>query len=271
MDEFSPARNAKGDFLVPHGGPATASVANFPTTQPVSGTVTANQGASSAIGLSGAWPVRITDSVNGPVTVTAASALKVDGSAVTQPVSGTFWQTTQPVSGTFWQATQPVSGTFWQATQPVSGTVAATESGTWTVQPGNTQNTTAWLQQQIGSRLDSANLCVTATGLAAAAVTLTVPAVAAQFHYIAFIQVVKFATAALTAAATPVLVTTTNLPGNPVLSFSAAASAQGTDEVQTIQPATPIKSTAVNTATTIVCPATTATIWRVNVWYYAAV
>jgi hypothetical protein len=33
----------------------------------------------------------------------------VDGSGVTQPVSGTFWQTTQPVSGTFWQTTQPVS------------------------------------------------------------------------------------------------------------------------------------------------------------------
>lgn len=28
--------------------------------------------------------------------------------------------------------------------QPVSGTVAATQSGTWTVQPGNTPNTTAW-------------------------------------------------------------------------------------------------------------------------------
>jgi hypothetical protein len=27
---------------------------------------------------------------------------------------------------------------------PVSGTVAATQSGTWTVQPGNTANTTAW-------------------------------------------------------------------------------------------------------------------------------
>ena len=29
-------------------------------------------------------------------------------------------------------------------TQPVSGTIAATQSGTWTVQPGNTANTTAW-------------------------------------------------------------------------------------------------------------------------------
>jgi hypothetical protein len=53
-------------------------------------------------------------------------------------------QPAQSVSGTFWQATQPVSGTFWQATQPVSGTVTANQGGTWTVQPGNTANTTAW-------------------------------------------------------------------------------------------------------------------------------
>jgi hypothetical protein len=67
---------------------------------------------------------------------TLTNKLLVDGSEVTQPVSGTFWQATQPVSGTFFQATQPVSGTvaissapttavtgtFWQATQPVSGT-----------------------------------------------------------------------------------------------------------------------------------------------------
>lgn len=51
--------------------------------------------------------------------------IPVDGSGVTQPVSGTVGVSgTVPVSGTFWQTTQPVSGTFWQATQPVSGTVA---------------------------------------------------------------------------------------------------------------------------------------------------
>ena len=56
------------------------------------------------------------------------------------------------VSGTFWQSTQPVSGTFWQTTQPVSiaATVntSATQSGTWTVQPGNIANTTPWLVTQ---------------------------------------------------------------------------------------------------------------------------
>lgn len=57
----------------------------------------------------------------------------VDGSGVTQPVSGTFWQATQPVSiassvavtGPLTNAelrasAVPVSGTFFQATQPVS-------------------------------------------------------------------------------------------------------------------------------------------------------
>jgi hypothetical protein len=43
------------------------------------------------------------------LNLNASGALKVDGSATTQPVSGTFWQATQPVSGTRWQATQPVS------------------------------------------------------------------------------------------------------------------------------------------------------------------
>jgi hypothetical protein len=55
----------------------------------------------------------------------------VDGSGVTQPVSGTFWQATQPVSGPLTdvqlRATAvPVSGTFWQATQPISGSVSIT-------------------------------------------------------------------------------------------------------------------------------------------------
>lgn len=42
-------------------------------------------------------------------------------------------------------ASLAVTGTFFQATQPVSGTVSANQSGTWTVQPGNTANTTPWL------------------------------------------------------------------------------------------------------------------------------
>lgn len=73
--------------------------------------------------------------------IASMTAIKVDGSAVTQPVSGTFWQATQPVS----LASVPShavtnAGTF---------AVQAAQSGTWTVQPGNTQNTTAWLVTQV--------------------------------------------------------------------------------------------------------------------------
>ncbi len=55
-----------------------------------------------AVTQSGTWTVQPGNTAN-------TTAWKVDGSAVTQPVSGTFWQATQPVSGTFWQATQPIS------------------------------------------------------------------------------------------------------------------------------------------------------------------
>jgi hypothetical protein len=67
------------------------------------------------------------DSSNKAV-VSSAGALKVDGSGVTQPVSGTFWQVTQPVSGTV-TVTQ---GTAANLLAQVSGTVAATQSGNWT-------------------------------------------------------------------------------------------------------------------------------------------
>jgi hypothetical protein len=74
--------------------------------------------------------------------VTDMTPLKVDGSGVTQPVSGTFWQTTQPVSGTFWQTTQPVSaaslplpsGASTAAKQPALGTAGTASSDVLTVQ-----------------------------------------------------------------------------------------------------------------------------------------
>lgn len=76
---------------------------------------------------------------------TAATLVDLDGDRTQLQVdaTGRLWVNgsgvTQPVSGTFWQATQPVSGTFWQATQPISGTVTANAgSGTFTV--GGTVN-----------------------------------------------------------------------------------------------------------------------------------
>lgn len=105
-------------------------------TQPVSGIVTANQGGAP-------WTVTGSGTAGTAATgvltvqgIASMTALKVDGSGVTQPVSGTV---SAAQSGTW------TTGRTWSL---ASGTdsVAATQSGTWTVQPGNTANTTPWLQ-----------------------------------------------------------------------------------------------------------------------------
>lgn len=79
--------------------------------------------------------------------VTASNALKVDGSAVTQPVSGSLGRTWTLASGSDSVTIVP------SGTQTVSGTVAATQSGTWTVQQG----TPPWSVSQSGGWTVTAN------------------------------------------------------------------------------------------------------------------
>lgn len=109
---------------------------------------------------------------------------------------------------------------------------------------------------------------VTNTGASGAAVTLTLPSPGTGlYHRIDRIVIQRFAAAALTAAATPVLVTTTNLPGSRVFSMPAEAAAQGSLYTETFEPARPIRSSAANTATTIVAPITAGVIWRLTADY----
>src|SRR5262245_4199965 len=104
-----------------------------------------------------------TTTISRCATVTVANAVKTDGSASTQPISGNVGQTgtwtVQPgntPNTTPWLAsisqggnTATVSATNAlkvdgsAVTQPVSGNVG--QSGTWTFNPGNTANTTPWL------------------------------------------------------------------------------------------------------------------------------
>ena len=90
--------------------------------------------------------------------VSAGGALLVDGSATTQPVSGTFWQATQPVSGTFWQATQPVSGTV-TVTDGAGALNVIVDSGTITANPSE-PTASGTLSD------DCANPCVTSAEVA---------------------------------------------------------------------------------------------------------
>lgn len=188
-------------------------------------------------------------------------------------VTGVFFQATQPVSG-------PITDTQIRATAlPVSGTVTAnatlaaeTTKVIGTVNVGTTGGLALDATLTGGAQvaqIRAATLIVSTTAAAAAAVTLTLPAVAGQFHYITRVNIVKYATAAVVGAATPVVVTSTNLVGSLAWT-TPTAQAVGTVYETDLETTNPIKSSVVNTATTIVCPATTSVIWRVNVYYYTA-
>lgn len=114
-------------------------------------------------------------------------------------------------------------------------------------------------------------LLITNTGAAGAQVILTIPNPGVGLrNYITYLAINRFAAALLVAAATPVLVTTTNLPGSLVFSVPAEAAAAGTMDRYREDFAYPLASTAQNSTTTIVCPATTNVIWRVTAGYFVA-
>ena len=88
------------------------------------------------------------------------TAVKVDGSAVTQPVSGTVGiSSTVPVSGTFWQATQPISAS--SLPLPTGASQDGTD-GTGITAPTGGSGIRGWLSG-IYSKLSNA-LTVTISG-----------------------------------------------------------------------------------------------------------
>jgi hypothetical protein len=190
------------------------------------------------------------------------------------------WPATQPVSGPLTDAQLrasaiPVSGALTDAQLRATAVPVTVSNPTTAPETGLAKDATltSRLPASVAGRLPvldvSADLGVTATGAAGAAVTLTLPAVAGAFHHIARLEIDLYTTVARAGAAAPVLVTTTNLPGSPVYLFSTAA-AIGTTERLILEPDRPIRSSVVNTATTIVCPVVTSGLWRVTANYFAA-
>lgn len=174
------------------------------------------------------------------------------------------------VTGTFFQATQPVSGTFFQATQPVSlaTNTPILAAGTAIVGKVGIDQTTPGVTNLVA--IQPTTLAATATAAANTAATATLPAVAGQFHYITGIEIMRTSTAALAGTAT-LVVTSTNLPGSLAWSFGNAMAAGATQRDTTLTFDNPLKSSVVNTATTIVMPAPgAAVLWRANVYYYTA-
>jgi hypothetical protein len=112
---------------------------------------------------------------------------------------------------------------------------------------------------------------ITATSTIGLIVTATIPNPGPGLrNYVTFVSIDRFAGALLVAAATPVLVTTTNFPVGLTFSAPAEAALQGTISSIRQEFPYPVASAAQNSTTTIVGPATTNVIWRITAGYYVA-
>lgn len=218
----------------------------------------------------------------------AEIVINADGaSTVSLDLRGTFNMTVEvagSVDGTNWTllAVRSISGGSYLAA--VAGTAAgawvATCAGFARIRARVTAYTsgaaTATLLAAIGlldDRLlgEVSSNAATVTAVVSTAATLTLPAPGAGLrHYITGLRIERHAAALLVAGTTPVVVTTTNLPGALASSIPMEAAAQGSVYEKTMEPARAIMASAQNIATTIVAPLTTNVIWRISATFYVA-
>ena len=128
---------------------------------------------------------------------------------------------------------------------------------------------TGLLDDRLLGEVSSNAATITAALSTAATLTLTAPGAGLR-HYITGLRIERHAAALLVAGTTPVVVTTTNLPGALAFSIPMEAAAQGSVYEKVMEPARAIMASAQNTATTIVAPVTTSVIWRLSATFYVA-
>lgn len=119
------------------------------------------------------------------------------------------------------------------------------------------------------NRSTTQSVITTTVAVGVSAVLIFPPATGLK-HYLTFLRFIKFAAAALTPAVSPVVITTSNLPGSLAFSLPADGAAQGTEFVYLEDYTQPIAASFQNTPTTITAPATPNIIWRLTAGYYVA-
>jgi hypothetical protein len=220
----------------------------------------------------------------------AEVVIECDGcSSFSLDLRGTFSGTIEvsgTVDGTNWTplAAVPVN----QASRSYVAAVTGTAAGLWEGKCGGywkiRARCTAYTSGSFTTTLSASNallddslnrsitpIIATNTAAAGAAVTLSLAAPGTGLrHYLTYIRIGRVASTLLTAGATPVLVTTTNIPGSLVFSMPADAAAQGTVFAYQEDFSYPIAASAQATATTIVAPVTAGVIWRITAGYYVA-
>lgn len=255
------------------GNSITVDGVFFQGTQPVSGTVTANQGTANATPwneniaqIAGVAPLADNAAfTDGTSTLISAGYIfdEVAGTALTENDVAAA-RVDSKRAQVFVLEDTTTRGRR-QTVQAASTAAAATDlPAVVALHPSSL--TPATLEQR------AATLHVTATAAVNTASTCTLPAPGAGlFHYITHVELVKLYSVAGVAAAAGVIITSTNLPGNPSWTTEQAVGAAGTaPKVILYSPTTPLKSSVANTATTFVAPLQLQTIWRWNVSYFTA-
>lgn len=100
--------------------------------------------------------------------------------------------------------------------------------------------------------------------------TVTLPAVTAQYHYITAIEMVMYPIANTAGGTTPTMISTTNLPGSLSWIFDTLGT-KGQSISKFFRFTNALKSSVINTVTTITFPATSSIIWFANIYYYLSV
>lgn len=152
---------------LPLNAATDASVTGLQVSQ---GSTTSGQKGALTLGAVTTAAPTYTTAQSSPLSLTTSGALRVDNTASTQPVvlasplptgSNTIGAVTQ-ASGPWTQNITQFASSAVATGTGASGSgiprvtvandsnILATQSGTWTVQPGNTPNTTAWLVNQVG-------------------------------------------------------------------------------------------------------------------------
>jgi hypothetical protein len=155
--------NISGTVSLPTGASTEASLAKLTLAQ---GSTTSGQTGALILGAVTTAAPTYTTGQSSPLSLDTTGALRITGSISASNPSVSTTGSAPPASATYIGGSVTTAAPTYTTgqmsalslttagalridgsgvTQPVSGTVAATQSGTWTVQPGNTANTTPWL------------------------------------------------------------------------------------------------------------------------------
>jgi hypothetical protein len=264
-------------------GTVSATIANFPATQPVSLVDNAARVLGVTTISSGTVSATITNAFALDATLTGGTAKSIARGGAKGTTAAA--DVTSTASGANHNALDvamyDAAGTLINPTAIRALTVAdAVNVGQWigSAAPTIGQKTMANSvpavlasdQAAIPTYDRPATTYVSGTAAAGAALTLTLPSPGVGlFHYIGAVEITLYATAARTGAATPVLTLATNCAALDKIAFTTAG-AIGTVDRWSMAPTNPIKVAAANTATVLNLPIATGGLWAARIVYFNA-